>query len=272
MRHLKEKGERRRGGARLPPAPALCAANPVRVPTCAVAALLPSRRRRPSPPSSFSTPSAPPFLPLPAFLSDCWLRGASSASRFNKPGQIKGEGVSNNNRDTSLLHSIPRRHCARDPAAIQHPERGVFPLPPRVAAVTEQPHITIHRSLPSNSGARGYPRIPIRNVRIPPGFPQRIGHILAPVLPSVTALAQHQVLIPWRSGLNFTIITIFKAKWQLLKRNRGKLESPPGIGGRDEHLSRSPAVRNGLSRNLNALPETGKSQRLPSLLYPTRKR
>lgn len=36
------------------------------------------------------------------------------------------------------------------------------------------------------------------------------------------------------------------------------MESPPGIGGRDAPLSRSPAVRKALSRNLNALPETRK--------------
>lgn len=36
------------------------------------------------------------------------------------------------------------------------------------------------------------------------------------------------------------------------------MESLPGIGGRDAPLSRSPAVRKALSRNLNALPETRK--------------
>lgn len=67
LRHLKEKGERRRG-ARPPPASALRTADPLRVLTRAAAALLPSRRRRPSPPSSLSTLSAPPFLPRPAFF------------------------------------------------------------------------------------------------------------------------------------------------------------------------------------------------------------
>lgn len=43
-----------------------------------------------------------------------------------------------------------------------------------------------------------------------------------------------------------------------------------GIGGRDAPQCLSPAVRNAVRRNLNALSETRKSQRLRSSLAPTR--
>lgn len=183
MRHLKEKGERRRGArppSRSSSAPPTRSGSPL-----AVAALLPSRRRRPSPPSPFSTPSAPPFLPLPAFLSDCWLGGASSASGFNKPRQIKGEGV-------SITGTPPFHTPFRDATAPKTPPRfstpsGRLPSPAEGSSCYGTAQIAIDRSLPSNSGVRGYPRIPSRNVRIPPGFPQRIGHITVPILPSVTA-------------------------------------------------------------------------------------
>lgn len=140
--------------------------------------------------------------------------------------------------------------------------QGVFPLPAEGSSCYGTAQITTHRSLPSNSGARGIPADPNQECEDSLWFPpnQRIGHISAPVLPLLTALAQHQVLIPRGSDLNFTMITIFKAKWQLLKRIRDGLQSLQGIGGRDAPPCWSQAVRNAPSRNLNALSETGKSR------------
>ena len=129
--------ERRRGGsgcARPPPAPGPLAPRPF--PLAPLPRSFPRRRHRPSQPpfsaSCIPTPSAPPFLPLPAFLLfprglewQAQLRALTPAPPIHK------RGVLNNNRGTSLQHPIQRRNCARDPATIPRPEPGVFPSPAR---------------------------------------------------------------------------------------------------------------------------------------------
>lgn len=215
------EGERRRGGsgcARPPPARGPSAPRPF--PLAPSPRSFPRGRRRPSQlprRPSIPTPSAPPFLPPPAFLRVFRrLVGRAQPPAVTLP-PINKRGVLDNNRGTSLQHPIRRRNCARAPAAIPRLEPGVFPSPAegsscsgkaRAPLLAAPPHL---RGEGTPGAAAGEPRM---GAEICPRFPQvhdsgRIGHIPAqPPFPWSLRLPNTQSQpVPRKPKIpNFTIL------------------------------------------------------------------
>lgn len=170
-----------------------------------------------------------------------------------------------NNRGTSLQHPARRRDCARARS------RASCPHPPRVAAVLGKPRAPL-LALPSHPRGAGTPEgAREMGAEICPRFPQvhdsgRLGHIPAqPPFPCSLRLANTESE-PATSGdqdpqfydsLKNPSANFFQGAGGEREARRGS------AGGTRRGVCLRLSEMRALSRNLNALSETRKSQRLP---------